>query len=459
MTSLSIRTFFVGTLVLLALLAPAQADNSLGVDSATLNLTGDASGGAAWSTVANTTVAPTLAAGGSDVLVISSFSSSLTVPGSSTTGIWRLTDGSTAQVNPIERYMANDSDVGNGTVVSLFSGVSQGTNFSLEHYGTNVTTLGVNTVAIPVAATTGAALTASMATQTGTYTTTGNTPVPTTFQTLGAGNGVATSLALQGTSRIFVAASLNSNSNDSGSRTGTWRLEMSDDGSTWAELASPIYRYMAGPAGPREDIGAVTMYGMTDVLAADTYEFRITVRTNTDDEAIVTENATLVALGLAFDDGSALEGFVAPTPTPGIADGDGEIISGATHQVILDKTVSLATDSQVFLAAAASPDEHMGATTTTMSLEMGAFENQPGQRFISDTGDFGSVGIVGLTDTLTAGSYDPDFGGEVENNKNAEFHNAILVGFATTVPEPATMSLLALGGLGVLARRRRKRTA
>jgi len=71
---------------------------------------------------------------------------------------------------------------------------------------------------------------------------------------------------------------------------------------------------------------------------------------------------------------------------------------------------------------------------------------------VKDMKDEGNQGFVIIQ---TAGSWDPWFQGDEQTQLGDDGYYAKPTLYITYVPEPATMSLLAIGGLGVLLRRKR----
>ena len=113
---------------------------------------------------------------------------------------------------------------------------------------------------------------------------------------------------------IYVAASIDSRANGSGS-VGEYKLEYSPDGgSNWFDLGKPVKRSMIN----NFDDGIVSLVGLLQNQdIGSNYQFRVSHRRVSGNKTIFTHNANLVAIALSHSDGF-FPSFFSDVSSPGI---------------------------------------------------------------------------------------------------------------------------------------------
>jgi hypothetical protein len=435
--------------VLVGVLPSSYADAIiLNSSISTLGDTGDESSSTAgaWSeALAGSVTMPT---GGGNLLVIASASAqSQGIPGQSRTGSWRLnydTQNSTA----VDRFLSGSNDLGMLTTAHIFTNVSQGSqSFSLQHAtdtsNRTILTRDVNMVAIPLASSDASvSLNYGQQTLTNPYTTT-STSLEST--------GLSTSVTLDVAGKIAVFSSFSSRTNGgTGSRTGSWDLQVNGP-SGWTTIGTETDRYLGGTS----DTGAVSLMALTEQLDAGTYDIRLRTATSDGADSIDTFNATLAGVALSFSGGyfpSFQSSVVSDSTTAAWDTVDG--LSPDPNLTIEEGAVFIGSSFNL------SKSDNDGSASTgevAVGFDDPTYTAVAGGRYISDLSpssdlDVGNGGSVGLTGTLSAGTYEGSlhFGRE-SGNDSIVIDNANLIGFSmvSVVPEPSTLVLALMGAISL----------
>lgn len=256
--------------------------------------------------------------------------------------------------------------------------------------------------------------------------------------------------------KIFVAASLNTSQSIETNLaiTGQWQLVLCDsNGDEVERLGTSVRRSIQNTA---KDSGVAMLYAVSSDLSAAEYSVRLEQKVveAVSGQGISTYNASINAVGLTIQDGeNAGEYFEDFGATVASVTNSTDTFSAALTVTDVDTT-----DSGI-VAGANFTSEGSAAETGQMKITFDTEEFPLVQRTISGSGKLGAAGSVGYiasgngeedlelmfahtdaTDTIELSLYDPN-----------------MVGFyAESVPEPATMCLLAIGGAAMLMRRKRK---
>ena len=199
-----------------------------------------------------------------------------------------------------------------------------------------------------------------------------------------------------------------------------------------------------------------------DRLGAGTYAYRLVMRSSVSGKEIGTDAATVTAMGFSFSEDIELPHWQTSTtsdtttsttlvPVTGTETAistvvEGNLFVGASFTANVDGTGSI------------NPAQYDLAVATADTPTTPFFESETLQRTLSTDGDFAAGGAVGLTGLLAPDDYIASLqhatsaGGGILDTLNPN-----LVIFSTaSVPEPATMGLLAIGGIAMLLRRRKR---
>lgn len=393
--NLSLRTVFLLIILLLFVsnVAPVSAAcGSLG--AATGNVSGTTTTAAnTWQdTGAQATI--DLGSNTGDIFVISSIQSSSTA--NAMTASWQLTDGTTTSTQ-IERYIASANDFGVGTVSHIFQNLSGSNTFGLQHQtDTNnrntITTATI--VAIPLITDAGNALNHGSVMTTGTYSTSSMaySVVPDTN----------TSVLIPTTGDIYVAASLNSSGGSGQSSVGEWKLQYRRSPSgVWNDLGWPTQRTLSG----NNDTAAVSLTALGKNLGGGSYEFRLAV-SSLDARNVNTFNVTLSAIAFVYEYDGSMYGFF---PAQQSHSDMVAITQVDTREIVLEVNQDISTESgaQLFMTSQYQMGGNNGGTTMTFDVAVDdgtAYQSVDQRRKLSNTGDIGNGGSVGLSGFLTAGS-------------------------------------------------------
>jgi hypothetical protein len=257
--------------------------------------------------------------------------------------------------------------------------------------------------------------------------------------------------------KIFVAASINSNQITAGvdGVTGAWQLVLCNSSGVELErLGTTIKRTIDNAT---KDSAAAMAYAMTSDLAAGEYIVTLEqkILTSEGGQGIATFNATINAVGLTIQDGSDagqyFEEFTAGS--------EGSSDQNSTDTLTAALTVSGLNASDTGIVAATNfTSEGSGLATGRMELAYGGVDMAPlAQRTISGSDIFGAGGLVGYVES-GGGAEDLELlfaNSTGDGAVTLNLINSSLVGFNTTsVPEPATLGLLAIGGIAMLRRKR-----
>lgn len=380
-----------------------------------------------------------------NVLVIGTFSSSAD-DAKTGAGAWQLSDG-TNQSTPIERTFNGRKDAGIGSVVHIFTGVSQDANIHLQHRAQDQTlkTMGGNLVAIPLTTSEGDQLNYGVHQQSADSTTTSTSFDATT---------VTTSVEVNRASNngIYMAASFNSQA--TGVVAGEWQLQYkkSTDGS-WTATGSTVSRSMSDTS----DTGSVTLYALEEGLDAGTYEVRLVAKSSDAGVGVITLNSTLAAVSLSYTNatgGGYFDGF-SDTATSLNRLGDALETSDAQATLNLDLTHA---EAGVFASMNFSA-QTVGAANNTAGFDLfmnglTPTNNQANTRYFEKDLDKASGGSVGFFTNIKTGE-NTIYGRLADGNDKVQAPSANLVGFVTeSIPEPAVATLI-IGFGGVLLAGRR----
>ena len=261
-------------------------------------------------------------------------------------------------------------------------------------------------------------------------------------------SGITTTVNMPNAGDMFVALSFNcESSGTSASRFGTWDLQV--DGTT---IGTGTKRTMQGS----NDAGAVTLFALAEDLSAGNHVITVRGATNNSEQTIEFYNATLAGVGLVLDDGRYFPAFQANVE-------DDVTTTSTTYADAVNTSFAIPDDGTVFLAGSYSTRKNAGTNVSGYyKLSMDGYGSQEVQRYIANSNDWGSGGNVGLTSSLTAGTYEPALEFHTTSGATMYAYYPNLVGFSTTAtPEPASagLALLAAGVGALVARRKRKKTA
>lgn len=366
------------------------------------------------------------------------------------TGAWRLAQGSNYS-QEVQRYLSGTNDTGIASTVNVFTGLSSGSNSIIlqQKAGTNknLTTLGANMVVVPLVTSGGSALNYGLDTLNSTGTSNSSSSY--------VASGLSTSVTVdRNDGGIFLAASFNTKSSGS-AVTGTWKMQYRVSGGTWQDVGNVTERYMSGT----NDTGAATLYAMAEDVDAGTYEVQVLFKSD-GTNSITTLNGTLASVALSYDDVNGSGYF--PTLA---ATSDGGTHTGSVFEPIPGATDDIQVEGSGSVVAAMSFSNHVANTGTgtgffDLQLQLDGSpvaDTQEDKRYLSAIADIGSGGAAGLFTGLSEDVYTVK-GRYDDNGNDVVADNISLAGFSTgSVPEPATMALLAVGGITLLIAKSKKK--
>jgi hypothetical protein len=323
----------------------------------------------------------------------------------------------------IKRQMVRNSESGVeswgiGTLVHIFDARSLSGNitYTLEHSNQGGSSVGRNVFSR--ARLTALALTTQLTNQelsnSGKQISTG---VDTTSPTFEPVTGLTTDLiSLPIAGNIFVAASINSRANGSGS-VAEYKLEYSTDGGVnWSDLGKPVKRSMINTF----DDGIISLVGLLQNQSVGiNYEFRVSHRRVSGTNTITTNNSNIVAIALTHNNGY-FPSFYSEISSPGVSiTGVSTPESTVTSNTFTSANnisglgTNLFVDTQFLVNASGlneslNPPQRMRARNQ-LFLDDGINPIQSADayfRYIPDNSNFGSGGFIGLAEYLTeAASY------------------------------------------------------
>lgn len=386
-------------------------------------------------------------------LVLSTYSAQSDTSTKGLTGSWRLYDSeSSASSATISRSLSTGKDIGIASSMHVFSGLSSGANsLQLQHRttaSTGMSTLGANLVVIPLVTSGGDSLNYGLSTmssaQTVSSTAYGNSGLLTTVTVdRSTGNG------------IYIATSFNTSTIASGAEIFNSQLQYrKGDSGDWIDIGAGNRRSLSG----ENDTGAITLYGAVDGLSQGTYQVRV-AGSSVGGTEVAVSNGELAAVAMSYSttgmDGGYFQ-MVGATSAGGVDESNTfDLIPG----VLAD--VDAQEGGDVFASMSFGGYAAQGANQTSnfrLSITNGTGVVQStleSSRYFASTDDYGSGGNVGVFTNLTAGTY--TLIGEHNEDTGPTFTESItLVGFVPqAVPEPATLSLVAVAGLMALVWRSR----
>ncbi len=347
-----------------------------------------------------------------NAMLLASFSTS--IDGDDSNAYWRmrLTEhGSTTVLEhsyDVQRHQKVRKDVGAGSVVHIFSGLSAGSyDVTLEHRAevstAAVTTSGVNLVAIPlVTEETHDGLANAQDVKDLVAAGTDVTPI----------SVLSTSIDLPAESknRMFIATTLDAAA--SGEAIGLWRMQykLSTD-TVWIDLGRVNEQYIAN----ENDVGIVTLYGLVQELDQGTYDIRVTANPIESGQIIYTKNGTLSVISLSYLEGDDETGTAMHFESF-FVESDGDEYDGYGPEPIDGVIFEMKqkVDNMGFFTAM-----NLNGFATAGSNQSGEFDiaamdangnvvedNEHNQRLYSSRDDLGSVGSIGYFETLKSGTYD-----------------------------------------------------
>ncbi|MGV6846343.1 MAG: hypothetical protein ACWA42_09500, partial [Lutibacter sp.] len=211
---------------------------------------------------------------------------------------------------------------------------------------------------------------------------------------------------------IFVAASINSRANGSGS-VAEYKLEYSTDGgSNWFDLGKPVKRSMINTF----DDGIISLVGLLqNQPVGSNYEFRVSHRRVSGTNTVTTNNANIVAIALAHNNGffpSFYSEVGSPGPSiTGVSTPESTVTSNSFTSAndISGLGTNLFVDTQFLVSASglnesSNPQQRMRAKNQ-LFLDDGINPEQSADayfRYIPDNSNFGSGGFIGLAENLNA---------------------------------------------------------
>jgi hypothetical protein len=394
-----------------------------------------------------------LDAAGGQVMVISTFTTA-TTSGSANNGEWRLRGG-TEYSQGVSRWMTNSSDRGIGMVVNIFDfDASVGsTTYALQHSSglsnNAVITEAGNISMFSLTNYNGGTLDSSQTVEAG----------PVTGVTTGSQTVAGGTLTLSETGHVFLAASYSTRADTTSKvdgNTGQWQLQidtLAGDGENWVNVGEGTEQYMSG----RDDIGAGMVMGIceTDLEAGD-YDYQLVASRVSGTAPILTEGITLSAMGLTFSNGQVM-----PHAT---ASRTGSTSNSTGDFTYVDLQVAVPEGEGVFVGTSftTGADSPQGATfegVLTVEKESGEIAVLvSAERTLTNASDVGStaLSVLGELPGSNTDAAKIKFAA-LNGHGTVSVSNATIVflGGMDVVPEPATMSLLAIGGI-VLLRRKRK---
>ena len=391
------------------------------------------------------------------VMVISTFTSrtdSVFVEGQ-----WRLSDGATDS-QEVGRYMTNTTDQGIGMVVNIFDGSAGSNTYALQHSSGSATkdiiTEDGNISMFSLNSYNSETLNSNQTVVSGAV------PVDsTTFVPVASGT-----LTLEKTGHVFLAASYSTRIDTAkviDSNTGQWQLQIDTDptsGTTWVNVGEGTERFMSGT----NDTGASMLMGIYDtgdLAAGGDYEYRLLAaqKVTKASAPIFTEGITLSAMELTYSNGDVM-----PHDTDSVATADSNASTTYEHVTDLEATLTVAAGEGVFVGTSFTTYSDqviatfVGALNVEDSLDVDVLTSKHLERDMSGADDLGSGALSGIGELSASGTYDAymlfralDAGDTVW----VDNPTMVFLGGMDVVPEPATMSLLALGGIALLRRKRR----
>jgi hypothetical protein len=175
-------------------------------------------------------------------------------------------------------------------------------------------------------------------------------------------------------------------------------------------------------------------------------------------EGVGASAVTVTAMGFSFSEDIELPHWQTTTP-----------INTTTSTTLVPVTgtetvISTPVEGTLFLGASFSADVGGTGSITPALYDLAVdmadttrvFESETLERTLTTQGDFAAGGAVSLTGLLAPDNYTA-YLQHATSGQLLETINPNVVIFSTaTVPEPATMSLLAIGGIALLLRRRKR---
>jgi energy-coupling factor transporter transmembrane protein EcfT len=383
------------------------------------------------------------------VLVMSTYSMNYDTNGPTRSGSWQLSDGTSNSV-AVSRYMSSTGDSGIGMSVGLFDYASApGTvNYALQHAtsasGKAINTTNASIVAIPMVSQNGLTLNSSQATQVAEVITSSST-----FSSVATGS---IDLTYGGHVFLSTAFSTHVNGKSKADRVGEWQLQLETSTDVWANVGNISQRFMTSTS----DTGAAMLMGIYDAddLDSGTYNYRLMMRSSADGDGVGASAITVTAMGFSFSEDLELPHWQTSTPSDTTTSTTLEPVTGT------ETAISTVIEGKLFLGASfsANVDGAGSIDPALYNLKVDTLESEILERTVATMGDFAAGGAVTLTDPLAPDDYIASLQHATSvDGGTLDTLNPNLVAFAMAVeaPEPATMSLLALGGIAMLRRRKR----
>lgn len=349
------------------------------------------------------------------------------------TGYWRLLETAfTANSQELGRYLSTNKDTGVATVCHIFTGLASGANtVKLQHKsataGSPVVTSQVDLILVPLVSDTD---NMALDSEVDTLNATG---FSTTSASYVAVNGLMVSgITAQHTqsqyNNVVVVASFNSSTTNATAVTGEWKLQYRKDSGSWTDMGETCKRYLSGS----NDLGAVSLYGLADSLAAGSYDFQLAVKSN-GTASLKTSNATICAVYMGYNGQYFPSESIFSTSNVAAPSAWAPVTGSETAQFPTGGTELVALSSYNGLGVS-QPNKTINWRLSVKDTGI-VSSSQSVTRSFENSSDYGSGGSAGLFTGLNSGTaYSLLLEHMYTTNSGPSTENFAVLGFSTTTP-------------------------